>query len=316
MELEIKKQILHPEGINNGVMVCDTEKCISCGLCVKNCPFKCWELDQECHPRLKQDYRCFSCFNCMVACPQGAISIGSQYSVESGNYFDTGFPELKEPAEAKDASGEPVGWNELERLIFNRRSVRNFSKKEVPKPLIERILEAGRFCPSGGNHQPWKFTVVTNREYIRQLDERLYEFWRSIYHLYTEEEHAMKLLDTEPVGVFDPRVQGGMKSIVSRELPVLFDAPLIIFIACNNKFTDPEIHAGICGQTMSLVAASLGLGSCWCGFSRVINAIPEIKKELGFEGDWQLYAALCIGYPAFKQFGQVPRHARPVRWIT
>ncbi|OGO14405.1 MAG: hypothetical protein A2Z02_06880, partial [Chloroflexi bacterium RBG_16_48_7] len=68
------KPIIHPEGVINGTMNLDPEKCTGCGLCIQNCPFKCWEMGEDKHARMKKSYVCFSCFNCIIACPKGAIS--------------------------------------------------------------------------------------------------------------------------------------------------------------------------------------------------------------------------------------------------
>jgi len=46
------------------------------------------------------------------------------------------------------------------RLIKGRRSVRKFKKKTVSKQIVEKILEAGRWAPSGLNNQPWRFMVL------------------------------------------------------------------------------------------------------------------------------------------------------------
>ncbi|MFA7677358.1 MAG: nitroreductase [Candidatus Omnitrophota bacterium] len=46
------------------------------------------------------------------------------------------------------------------RLIKTRRSIRKFKKKTIAKRLIDGILEAGRWAPSGLNNQPWKFLVL------------------------------------------------------------------------------------------------------------------------------------------------------------
>jgi len=45
-------------------------------------------------------------------------------------------------------------------LIKTRRSVRRFKKYKVPAKVIEKILEAGRWAPSGLNNQPWKFMIL------------------------------------------------------------------------------------------------------------------------------------------------------------
>ena len=45
-------------------------------------------------------------------------------------------------------------------LIKTRRSVRKFKNKDVSREIINDILEAGRWAPSGLNNQPWKFMVL------------------------------------------------------------------------------------------------------------------------------------------------------------
>ncbi|MBN3041101.1 MAG: nitroreductase [Candidatus Omnitrophica bacterium] len=45
-------------------------------------------------------------------------------------------------------------------IIKKRRSVRRFKNKEICPELIENILQAGRWAPSGLNNQPWKFMVL------------------------------------------------------------------------------------------------------------------------------------------------------------
>ncbi|MFH1721949.1 MAG: nitroreductase [Candidatus Altiarchaeota archaeon] len=44
--------------------------------------------------------------------------------------------------------------------IKKRRSVRSFTKENVSSEDIEKILDAGRWAPSGLNNQPWKFMIV------------------------------------------------------------------------------------------------------------------------------------------------------------
>lgn len=45
-------------------------------------------------------------------------------------------------------------------LIASRRSVRKYLDKEVPNGLVERLLQAAHWAPSGGNMQPWHFYVL------------------------------------------------------------------------------------------------------------------------------------------------------------
>ena len=59
-----------------------------------------------------------------------------------------------------------------EETILKRRSVRLYKKEQVPAFMIKRILEAGRFVPSAGNCQPWKFIVLREPRIIADLLSR------------------------------------------------------------------------------------------------------------------------------------------------
>ena len=52
--------------------------------------------------------------------------------------------------------GSPRGKRmDFEELVQTRRSVRGFSKKPVPRPVIEQILDVAKRAPSSMNTQPW-----------------------------------------------------------------------------------------------------------------------------------------------------------------
>ncbi len=314
------KPLLRPEGVQNGVMKVDPEKCTSCGLCIQNCPFKCWEMGKDNLPRLKEGYACFSCFNCMVVCPGDAISIVSTYKVVGG-YWATEFPPVKMPQEPKNAEGKPDKWTEVERIIYERRSVRNFKETPIPDSLIERVLEAGRFAPSAGNMQPWKFTVVTNKKFIAELEQIAYNIVKEVYELYINDDSALKAFAILGRGIlpapdFDYRVMiGGFRAVVKKDLPIFLNAPCVIFLGGHENLVGAEMHIGICGQNMNLVAQALGIGCCWSNFGRVVGFVPEIKTKLGFDEGWRILTSLCLGYPKFKQEGIVPRMFRPVTWF-
>jgi nitroreductase len=46
----------------------------------------------------------------------------------------------------------------------NRRTIRHFSNKKVPKEVIEYILKTASSAPSGANKQPWAFAVISSPE--------------------------------------------------------------------------------------------------------------------------------------------------------
>ena len=54
-------------------------------------------------------------------------------------------------------------------LLKKRYSCRGFADKQIPGDVIKYIVECGRLSPSGGNEQPWKFGIVTDKDIINEL---------------------------------------------------------------------------------------------------------------------------------------------------
>lgn len=54
-------------------------------------------------------------------------------------------------------------------VIKLRRSIRQYKDKPIPRDLLEKILDAGRFAPTARNIQPWEFVVVTKKETLSKL---------------------------------------------------------------------------------------------------------------------------------------------------
>lgn len=65
---------------------------------------------------------------------------------------------------------------DVENAIKTRRSIRNFSSKEVAKEDINQILEAARLAPSGINVQPWRFVVIESEAMRDKLQDCTLDF--------------------------------------------------------------------------------------------------------------------------------------------
>ncbi|MEW6188054.1 MAG: nitroreductase family protein [Thermodesulfobacteriota bacterium] len=322
MAWEDVKPILRPEGVHMGIMKVDKDLCTGCGLCIQNCPFSAWEMGGDDHPVLKEKHDCFSCYNCMVVCPVDALSIQESYHVDSGYWASEPNPiPARMPMEARDKDGNPTEWNAIERAIFERRSVRNFKEDPVPESLIRRVLEAGRFAPSAGNCQPWKFIVVTDKSLIKEMDTAIYGIISGLHGMYMNDQMIQGLVpivESNPnTGTWDPRqIIGGSGAISRGALPPSLAAPAIIIIAGDTRaITGPQLNIGICGQNMNLVANSLGIKACWIGFYSVLNMVPPLFEKLGLKPPWQVISSMVLGWPKFKQEGIVPREFRPVTWF-
>ncbi|MGE5581138.1 MAG: nitroreductase family protein [Bacillota bacterium] len=53
--------------------------------------------------------------------------------------------------------------------IKSRVSVRKFQSNEIPRAIMEDIIDCGRLAPCGYNHQSWIFVVVTDRNLLMRI---------------------------------------------------------------------------------------------------------------------------------------------------
>ena len=148
-----------------------------------------------------------------------------------------------------------------------RRSIRDFDlNKKVEQEKIKKIIEAANWAPSACNGQAWHFIII---------DEK-------------------KILDR----------------LIKKGLLKAKDTPVVIFVyyrkyikqkPINEYLPDHVQSASAAIQNMLLMAASLGLGTCW------INSIGAkmhrfIKAPFGYE----FIAMLRLGYPK-KAIKEQPR---------
>lgn len=316
------KPMFRPSGIHPGIVKIDGEKCTQCGLCIENCPFACLENGSDDTPKMKEgNVGCFSCSNCMVVCPVDAIEMVDTWHVDGG-VFDHGWPELKMPLEPRDAEGSLSEYTVVEKSVLERRSVRNYTDEPVSDHMIRRILEAGRFAPSAGNNQNWKFAVVTDPALLAELEGSAHYVWSSMHGQYNDEEQVVGLWqalggEAMPTGNVEPRAMiRGLDQLNNKELPSFLNAPCVIFVGGNDNMIGPDLQVGVAAQNMNIVTNSLGLGMCWSGFGSLATELnPDLKKRLGFDNGWRIITSLCIGHPKFKQKGFVKRQARPVTWF-
>jgi len=112
------------------------------------------------------------------------------------------------------------------KVIKTRRSVRKFKKEAVSKEVIEKILEAGRWAPSGLNNQPWRFMVLKREK-------------KDILSGYTEYSYIIKNADKAILIFLDKK--------------------------SSYNYEKDLMAIGACVQNMLLCIHSLGYGACWLG---------------------------------------------------
>jgi nitroreductase/NAD-dependent dihydropyrimidine dehydrogenase PreA subunit len=324
--------------------VLDEEKCTGCGRCVNSCPIQLLMINENKKAQSNDRYdhfRCITCQNCVAACPQGAVTIEGEYRVPEGYWknshlFTNGktLP-LPIPDRSSYEKCEPE-LTETEKVIYNRRSIRLYKNKPVPAELVHRVIEAGRFAPSAGNNQPWKFIVIRNKALIDEIDVKCKKFCRMVMkatmprpwvdkQVPGDKTAALKfwqkailrlLIAFRGPNELDPRARGGINAIASDpDYHTFFHAPvLIILLADKRGIGSVELDTGICGQNMVLAAHSLGLGTCWVSLIDGLQGFPRFKKQLGITEPFEIVTSLTLGYPKGKIDNIVKREQARVVW--
>ena len=86
---------------------------------------------------------------------------------ENSDFIDLDFSHIPEEKMIENAS-------DFYELMNKRRTTRHFSKKTVPRDLIEMAIKTAGTAPSGAHLQPWTFVAISNEELklkIRQAAE-------------------------------------------------------------------------------------------------------------------------------------------------
>ena len=158
-------------------------------------------------------------------------------------------------------------------------AIRSYEDKPVPDSAINLMLEAATYAPSAINIQPWKFTIVTNKEKIKHYSDIA----------------KPAMLQTLP-DVADENLSRFRANLSNPKYNIFYGAPLLVFI--SGVKSPYAVHdCSMAAQNMMLAAYTLGIGSCWIGMAAVAANSSEGKEELGVPKDNQVYAALIFGYP-------------------
>lgn len=78
-------------------------------------------------------------------------------------------------------------------LLKRRRSVRDFSSREVPREIIENAIKTAGTAPNGANLQPWYFAVAESIEIKQKIREAAEEEERAFYSERAPDEWLDKL---------------------------------------------------------------------------------------------------------------------------
>ena len=150
--------------------------------------------------------------------------------------------------------------SDFEEIINTRRSIREYTKRDVSDEDILKILKAGMQAPGSRlGAEPWEFVVIRNKETLSKLSE------------------------------IKPRVKTAPVAIL-----------LVANIERAFYKTLWQQDLGAAAENMLLEAVNLGLGGLWNGVAPDEERMADIGKIVGIEDTTNLkpYCIITVGYPA------------------
>lgn len=165
--------------------------------------------------------------------------------------------------------------------IKSRRSIRKYKSDPVPKELLDKIIEAGLYAPSGMGQQATIIISVTNKEIRNKLSKLNAKIMGS---------------DSDP----------------------FYGAPAVLIVLADKARPTCVYDGSLVMQNLMLAAHELGLGSCWIHRAKEEFELPEgkeILQSLGIEGEYEGIGHCIIGYADGEEPSPAPRKENRVYHI-
>ncbi len=143
-------------------------------------------------------------------------------------------------------------------LIKTRRSIRKYTEEDVADEVIDKIIVAGMWAPSGLNNQPWKFAVIKDRELKAQISELTH--------------YSRIIMDANTL--------------------------VAVFLDIDESYnrTKDAQAVGACIQNMLLYIHSIGLGGVWLG--EILKNRDKVLNLLAGSENLELMAVIALGHPS------------------
>lgn len=241
----------------------DKEKCLKCGLCIKNCTSKNLKPDNDGVPYSKKN-SCLGCQQCMAICPACAISV-----------FD------KSPENSVKNENLPTS-EQMEILIKTRRSCRLFKHENISPKIMEKLKNILNWTPTGCNFKDLHFTVVEDYNKMDSIKERIYKKLKFL----------IKYLPIKG------RLNAYKNAILSGQDMIFRNAPHMIIVSVNKKAPCKNIDPTIALSYFELYAHTLNIGTLWCGLA--FGTLPlrkDVMKELQIPKTHKMAYVMLFGYP-------------------
>ena len=171
---------------------------------------------------------------------------------------------------------------ELLEAIKNRRSIRKYQARQIPREDLEKIIEAGTYASNAGGGQRSMIVGIRNAELVEKLGRM------NMAHFDRSRLIGSFVSKEQPSVIDDPAIKSGF-----------YGAPALCIVFAERNFMFGIPDAFCCAETMLMEAYDLGISSCI-----VSRAEETFDNEIGasFLKEWGVpenYIARCfvtLGY--------------------
>ncbi|MFC5200251.1 nitroreductase [Streptomyces kaempferi] len=191
--------------------------------------------------------------------------------------------------------------------VTSRRAVRGFIDRPVPREVLERVLSAAAWAPSGSNLQPWHVYVLTGRPLgeLKELadrrvtacdpwDEREYEMYPpTLKSPYRERRSAFGAERYSALGIAHEDWEARQRTASANWK--CFGAPAALFCYIDRGLGRPQwSDVGMYLQTVMLLLRAEGLHSCpqmaWSVYRKTVAEVLSPPDDL------VLFCGMSIGF--------------------
>ncbi|MFH2028599.1 MAG: nitroreductase family protein [Nanoarchaeota archaeon] len=149
-------------------------------------------------------------------------------------------------------------------VIKKRRSIRKFKDKKISNELIEKMIDAARWAPSGMNAQPWQFIAIKDKDNLKQVRE-MYTYGREYLKIYAQDTSF---------------VENG----------------IIILVLASKATPWAKSDCYLAIQNILLAATDLGLGSLLMGAMMVPENLSKLMAMCKIDPNYEVLMPIAIGY--------------------
>jgi nitroreductase/NAD-dependent dihydropyrimidine dehydrogenase PreA subunit len=265
-----------------GLLVIDDTKCKRDAVCVRDCPAEIIRLGERI-PEIIPDLEaaCIDCGHCVAVCPHGALS-HARIAIEGCTPI---LDKLRIDAE------------QAVQFLRTRRSIRHFLPKPVEKEKIQRLIEAARYAPTGGNSQMVEWLVLSDRSRIRTIAALTMDWVREI-------------AKDPSILAARPYLSRALSAWDAGNDSVLRDAPVLVVAMAPREAMNGLVDLTLALSYLDVLAFAMQMGTCWAGMLQgALLATPSIKSAVGIPESYPHHYPMMLGYPEAKYFRLPERRA-------